>query len=984
MKKLIALFFVICSFTAFGQYTATQTIGSDSTLVKSKGALQGRIINWKFSDTTQANKERISQYPYAQIVAGNKLYVRDSTATKWITDIAKSYVDSVLIHNGATLDTLYYFINGNAVVGGYVGGRYYNKDQIDSIFTVTLQNYYTQTQVDSINTVNGVNNQTNHIISGGIVTWSGQGLKFYVPPTTYIINGKFYSSPLDSVTLDPASTLSRVDLFIVDTSGRAGKITGVADGNLLTPQVDPLAQLALTTGIRINPGDTIPSVNVTTVYNENLQYPNEWDTTREGAPTTINFNDNSNPQSGVKNIFISKYQDGSEFYFNTPAYYLQTTNATLSGWIYFKGKFVNNIYALLYNQSTNAVTNIITLPVNKNDSNQYQPFVLPLSSFNWTGNVDNKFNVVEFIMSGADSTNGLYLDNIQLQTGINSVPPPTDYSNKVDQVLNRNDSIFYVIKGVYYYSGFNAYQRSQTDSITAQLRSEITSAAGGGVISFNGRNGAVTPDSLDYSSAYYLKHIVDSLLALKQNISSAFSGSYNDLTNKPVTITNLSLGTVTSTSQAINNSNGTGVTLPSASISTAGLMTAGDKVLVNTITSKVAYADTAAMLSPYLRKANAFTKAQADLLYRPITYVPSWSEITGKPTFATVATTGSYTDLINQPTIPTNNNQLANGMGYITGLDTMSLLHTYDSSKYITPTALNNGLSTKSDSVTIKKVTLGTDTANITLNWINGVSYPRKDTVWTHSGGSGGSGGGITKLGTSPYGLVKPNDSTYYVDSSLLLTKLMAAATYLTPSNVNATYLKISDTTNKWIPKGSVFPTYVTKPILALNDSTLAFDSLNLTEIRYSLAARDTTKWTDTTLIDKKYLTDRINPIIAAVNTNTTNIAANTTAIAGKLSNITGLVTAGTNVTVTGSGTSGSPYVISSSGSSGGTTADSTITATAGQTSFTFSSVPASSNDYIIFINGNATTNFTTSGNVVTLGITDLLAGDKVRYKRIK
>ena len=40
----------------------------------------------------------------------------------------------------------------------------------------------------------------------------------------------------------------------------------------------------------------------------------------------------------------------------------------------------------------------------------------------------------------------------------------------------------------------------------------------------------------------------------------------------------------------------------------------------------------------------------------------------------------------------------------------------------------------------------------------------------------------------------------------------------------------------------------------------------------------------------------------------------------GYISNITGLVTAGTNVTVTGSGTSGSPYVINSTGGSGGFT----------------------------------------------------------------
>ena len=36
-------------------------------------------------------------------------------------------------------------------------------------------------------------------------------------------------------------------------------------------------------------------------------------------------------------------------------------------------------------------------------------------------------------------------------------------------------------------------------------------------------------------------------------------------------------------------------------------------------------------------------------LYRPISYVPTWSEITSKPNFATVATTGSYNDLSNKP-----------------------------------------------------------------------------------------------------------------------------------------------------------------------------------------------------------------------------------------------------------------------------------------------------------------------------------------------
>ena len=44
----------------------------------------------------------------------------------------------------------------------------------------------------------------------------------------------------------------------------------------------------------------------------------------------------------------------------------------------------------------------------------------------------------------------------------------------------------------------------------------------------------------------------------------------------------------------------------------------------------------------------------------------AWSNVTGKPNFSTVATSGQYSDLNGLPTIPTNNNQLTNGAGYIT------------------------------------------------------------------------------------------------------------------------------------------------------------------------------------------------------------------------------------------------------------------------------------------------------------------------------
>lgn len=41
--------------------------------------------------------------------------------------------------------------------------------------------------------------------------------------------------------------------------------------------------------------------------------------------------------------------------------------------------------------------------------------------------------------------------------------------------------------------------------------------------------------------------------------------------------------------------------------------------------------------------------------YRPDTWVPGWADVTGKPSFASVATSGSYNDLLNKPTIHTIN-----------------------------------------------------------------------------------------------------------------------------------------------------------------------------------------------------------------------------------------------------------------------------------------------------------------------------------------
>ena len=72
-------------------------------------------------------------------------------------------------------------------------------------------------------------------------------------------------------------------------------------------------------------------------------------------------------------------------------------------------------------------------------------------------------------------------------------------------------------------------------------------------------------------------------------------------------------------------------------------------------TSALGTSDTLNTALGKLEKALDGKSATHDHPYRPDTWVPTWDDITSKPSFATVATSGSYNDLSNKPTIHTIN-----------------------------------------------------------------------------------------------------------------------------------------------------------------------------------------------------------------------------------------------------------------------------------------------------------------------------------------
>ena len=166
------------------------------------------------------------------------------------------------------------------------------------------------------------------------------------------------------------------------------------------------------------------------------------------------------------------------------------------------------------------------------------------------------------------------------------------------------------------------------------------------------------------------------------------------------------------------------------------------------------YNETDPLVSAYIKSINSFAdiKAATDLLYpllsgsyvnptwitslpySKITGAPTipasqvntdWNSVTGvsqllnKPILSTVATSGSYVDLSNKPAIPTDNNQLTNGSGYITATSTNILTN---KSGNISQWTNNSGYLTSITSgqvTTALGFTPAIDTRTLTINGVS-------------------------------------------------------------------------------------------------------------------------------------------------------------------------------------------------------------------------------------------------------------------------
>jgi hypothetical protein len=188
--------------------------------------------------------------------------------------------------------------------------------------------------------------------------------------------------------------------------------------------------------------------------------------------------------------------------------------------------------------------------------------------------------------------------------------------------------------------------QSSADGTVVYVETQSPETNANGLVSIEIGTGITSDDfsAIDWSSGpYFIKTETDpegganytitgtsQLLSVpyalySEKAENVFSGNYDDLTNQPVLFDG-TWGSLT----------GQPTTL------------AGYGITDGMNTSHAANGITSDLITNW---NTAYGWGDHAGLYRPIGYVPSWSEITGKPAFASVATSGSYTDLINTPTI---------------------------------------------------------------------------------------------------------------------------------------------------------------------------------------------------------------------------------------------------------------------------------------------------------------------------------------------
>jgi hypothetical protein len=349
------------------------------------------------------------------------------------------------------------------------------------------------------------------LISGGIVSWTGYGLSFDVTGAVYVINGKRFVSPADSVTLDAADDLlPRIDIIVVDNTGAIVVVKGDPATNPSIPQFDPNTQVYLTS-ILINAGETTPSgVARTMVYDEN----EEWTASSSGL--TASFDNTSNVYHGTKSGVLTSVTNGSTVTFTNTAPLTVASFTVLKLFIR-----LNTTTFLIFNpprvrvtffngatQSSNTV-DISAYGFDPHTQASYQNISIPFSAFNFTS---TSFDAIRLSFNGSNS--GYYLDYAQIQQGIttnsaNGINSLNGQTNAAQQFVGENIQIN-SDNGIHTFTIDTTNLLSTKANVNRVVDSAMATVSGG-----------ITQSQLDDSTTNVRNDLLD---AIRDSVSNRLTG----------------------------------------------------------------------------------------------------------------------------------------------------------------------------------------------------------------------------------------------------------------------------------------------------------------------------------------------------------------------------------------------------------------------------------------------------------------------------
>lgn len=329
-------------------------------------------------------------------------------------------VDSSVIINryqfNYSLDSLSGVINGQFVDSNYYRGG----AAVDSFF-------YSKNGTEYFWYANPAEDR---VIYGGIVTWTGTDLDYYVTACYFRKNGIYYLTNDTTVTLPALADAdsSRTDVFIVqtlsDTQAQTTTITGTESANPVTPQVDGQTDLYLT-AVTLNPNQTT-GLNDTLIVYDNLS-AGEFEY-RSSTGVTTNFSNTTNVYRVPYSVDVSAINNNDIIGFGTETQRNALDYLGLSFFIKLKTVMPNSngMLVSLWNNGVQ-VSNEVGIPFNRTNLT-YQGFSVPMASF---GVRNAYFDSVRFRYAGGGAgISGMYFDFIYFQGNMNPGGPSTGGNTK--------------------------------------------------------------------------------------------------------------------------------------------------------------------------------------------------------------------------------------------------------------------------------------------------------------------------------------------------------------------------------------------------------------------------------------------------------------------------------------------------------------------------------------------------------------------------